>query len=92
MLLTFIARDSYKSDKVSIQLYKALVKLHLQFCVDFWSLYLKDIFALKAVQRQFTNLIPGMKELIYREVSRLPLCCTASAILKSEAKLNKKKI
>ena len=61
-MLAFIARGfEYRSSDVLLQLYRALVKPHLEYCVQFWSPFLrKDVLALEGVQRGFTRLIPGM--------------------------------
>ena len=60
---------------VMLQLYKVLVRPHLEYCVQFWSPYLrKDILALEGVQRKFTRLIPELRGLAYEErLSRLGL-------------------
>ena len=51
-----------------LQLYRALVRSHLEYCVQFWSPFLrKDVLALEGVQRRFTRLIPGMAGLMYEE-------------------------
>jgi len=54
---------------------RVLVRLHLEYCVQFWSPYLrKDILAFEGVQRRFTRLIPEMRGLTYEErLSRLGL-------------------
>ena len=67
-MLAFMAKGiEYKSKEVLLQLYKALVRLHLEF-VQFWSPYLrKDVVALEAVQMRFTGLIPEMRGLSYEE-------------------------
>ena len=54
--------------EVLLQLYRVLVRPHLEYCVQFWSLNLrKDILAIEGVQRRFTRLIPGMPGLSYEE-------------------------
>ena len=58
-----------------LQLYRALVRPHREYCVQFWSpLLRKDVFALKGVQQRFTRLILGMVGLTYEEtLTRLGL-------------------
>jgi len=60
---------------VLLQLYRALVRPHLEYCVQFQSPFLrKDVLALEGVQRRFTRLIPGMVGLKYEErLTRLGL-------------------
>ena len=75
-ILSFIARGmEFKNSKVMLQLYKVLVRPHLEYCVQFWSPYLrKDMLALEGVQRRFTRLIPELRGLAYEErLSRLGL-------------------
>ena len=72
-ILSFIARGmEFKNSEVVFQLYKVLVRPHLEYCVQFWSPYLrKDILPL---ERRFTRLIPELRGLVYEErLSRLGL-------------------
>ena len=68
-MLAFIAKGfEYRSREVLLQLYRVLVRPHLEYCVQFWSPNLrKDILAIEGVQRRFTRLIPGMSGLSYEE-------------------------
>ena len=41
-----------------LRLCKALVSLHLEYCEQLWTLYLRtDVLALERVQRRFTRMI-----------------------------------
>ena len=68
-ILAFIARGfEYRDGDVLLQLYRALVRPHLEYCVQFWCPYLrKNVFAIEGVQQRFTRLIPGMAGLSYEE-------------------------
>ncbi|GCC19456.1 hypothetical protein chiPu_0000004 [Chiloscyllium punctatum] len=72
-MLSLISRGlEYKNTIVLLRLYKALVRPHLEYCVQFWSPHLrKDILALERVQRRFTRMIPGMVGLTYEERLRI---------------------
>ena len=57
-ILSFIARGmEFKNSEVMLQLYKVLVRPHLEYCVQFWLL------ALEGVQRRFTRLILELRGL-----------------------------
>ena len=64
---------TYKEKSLIIPLYKAIVRPHLEYCIQAWSPYLrKDIYMLEKIQRRATKLIPGLRDLTYEE--RLKEC------------------
>eukprot|EP00061_Rhincodon_typus_P012933 g38996.t1 len=65
----FIAQIfEYRSWDVMLRLYRTLVRLLLEYCVQFWlPCYGKDIIKLEKVQKRFTRTLPEMKGLNYKE-------------------------
>ena len=51
-----------------LQLYRTLVRPHLEYSVQFWSSHCqKDEEALERVQKRFTRMLPGMEGISYEE-------------------------
>ena len=64
---------TYKEKSLIIPLYKAIVRPHLEYCIQAWNPHLrKDVDMLEKIQRRATKLIPERRDLTYEE--RLKEC------------------
>ena len=70
-VLGMIRRNiTYKENSLIVPLYKAIVRPHLEHCIQEWSPYLwKDIDKVEKIQGRATKLIP---ELIYLRLAKYP--------------------
>ena len=73
-ILGLIRRNiTYKGKKLIIPLYKAIVRPHLENCIQAWRPYRKkDIDTFERIQRRATKMIPELRYLSYEE--RLKEC------------------
>ena len=73
-ILGLIRRNiTYKGKNLIIPLYKAIVRPHLEYCIQAWRPYRKkDIDTLERIQRRATKMIPELRDLSYEE--RLKEC------------------
>ena len=63
----------YKEKQLIVPLYKAIVRPHLEYCIQAWRPYRKkDIDKLERIQRRATKIIPELRDLSYE--SRLLQC------------------
>ena len=73
-VLGIIRRNiTYKEKSLIIPLYKAIVRPHLEYCIQAWNPHpRKDVDMLEKIQRRATKLIPELRDLTYEE--RLKEC------------------
>ena len=64
---------TYKEKQLTVPLYKAIVRPHLEYCIQAWRPYRKkDIDKLERIQQRATKMIPELRDLSYE--SRLLQC------------------
>ena len=68
-ILGLISRTvTIRTSEVILRLYLALVRPHLDYAIQFWSLYYRmDIKRLEAIQRRMTKMIHGNRNLEYKD-------------------------
>ena len=73
-ILGMIRRNiTYKENSLIVPLYQAIVRPHLEYCIQIWNPHLrKDTDMLEKIQRRATKPIPGLRDLRYEE--RLKEC------------------
>ena len=63
----------YKEKQLIVPLYKAILRPHLEYCIQAWKPYgKKDIDKLERIQRRATKMIPELRDFSYE--SRLLQC------------------
>ena len=64
---------NWEEKQLIVPLYKAIVRPHLEYCIQAWRPYRKkDIDKLERIQRRATKTIPELRDLSYK--SRLLQC------------------
>ena len=67
-ILGCIKSVASRSREVILPLYSALVRPHLEHCIQMWSpQYRRDMDLLECIQRRATEMIQGMKHLSYED-------------------------
>ena len=57
---------TYKEKQLIVPLYKAIVRQHLEYCIQAWRPYRKkDIDKLERIQQRATKMIPELRDLSY---------------------------
>ena len=57
---------TYKEKQLIVPMYKAIVRPHLEYCIQAWRPYRKnDIDKLERMQRRATKMIPELRDLSY---------------------------
>ena len=66
-ILGLIRRSiTYKEKQLIVPLYKAIVRPHLEYCIQAWRPYRKkDIDKLERIQRRANKMIPELRDLSY---------------------------